>query len=41
MIVERMGPIFPVGFTAHHALKPVWGTCLKRSNAISSEIGDF
>jgi hypothetical protein len=37
----KMDPILPVGFLAHHALTSVWGTCLKRSNANYSEIGDF
>jgi len=41
MVLERMDPIFAVGFIAYHALKSVWGIYLKRSNAISSEISDF
>jgi hypothetical protein len=36
MVKERMDPIFPVGFIAHHALKSLWGICLKRSNTIIS-----
>ena len=37
MVLERMDPIIPIGFIAHLAFKSLWGICLKRSNAISSE----
>lgn len=38
LLVKRMDPIIPVGFIAHHALKSLWGICLKRNkNAFFSE----
>jgi len=37
LVLERMDPIIPVGIIAHHALKSLWGICLKRNSAFSSE----
>jgi len=36
MVLERMDPIFSVGFIAHHELMSLWGICLERSNATIS-----
>ena len=37
LLLVRMDPIIPVGFIAHHALKSLWGICLKRNIAFPSE----